>query len=177
VVARVLPALLAALLLAACGEDGVTVNWDLRESHTIDDVRWPEDTRDVSATQVEPDGDVRIQLRDGTFSAPDGAIRRINFARADPRARELEELMLTSTPRTTAEARELATRWAQQWGLPVAPIEEWARKAASDPKATAFTSAGRPGAGGGAIPTVELRHSFDDERPTVVALQFLWQDG
>jgi hypothetical protein len=172
------PLAILTLLLAfagACGGDeDVTVDWDLRRSHTIDDVRWPEDQRDLSAAQVEPEGDVRIRLRAGTFAAPGGAIARINLGRGDARSRDVDEVLLTSTPRTTDEAATLAREWARQWNLPTEPIDDWARKAARDPKATAFTGSGLRGKPGEALPEVELRYSFDDERPTVVGMQFLW---
>jgi hypothetical protein len=172
----VLAALVAACALPACGgDDAVTVDWDLRESHTIDDVAWPEGRRDRSEAQLEPDGDVRVRLAGGTFSAAGGEIARVNLARRDD-ARDVRLILLTTTPRTTEEAAALAKRWAAAWDLPAEPVDAWARKAAQDPKATGFTgSRGRP-APGGVLPEVQLRYSFDEERPTVVGMQFLWPE-
>lgn len=150
---------LAALcvLLAACGQgdDVTTVDWDLSGSHTLDDVRWPEDTRDLTATEVRPEGEIRIRLPDDQeITAADGEIRRISLTREGD---VVTLVSLTSEFGSRADAVRLARKWAGQFSLPTEQIEAFA---GDEQRMDALASAPREaqlGGPDGPIPQVLLR--------------------
>ena len=164
--------LLALLLLSGCGDEPVDIDWDLTRSHTMADVTWP--SPDLDATAIEEVGSVRIALPgEERVTAEPGLGRGVIMARE---GEVVTEVAVTTGKRPVDEAAALARRYAEQFELPLEPIEEWRRKALRDPTATGFTAdAGAPlGGPGGPEVTVELRFSFDREQPTVVGVVFGW---
>lgn len=166
---------LACCVLAAAavgcggGEKGadrpMKIDWDLSKSHTTEDVSWPRPEQ--SAVELGPIGSVRITLPGGrTVGEEDGVVRDIAL---DRRGDQLRGIQLDSPPLSDEGARELAVRWAKEWGLSAAPF--------SGGEATAI-SGGRDERIGddGPIPSVEIRKSFRDEQPALASLSFFWPD-
>jgi hypothetical protein len=172
-------ALVACLLLAltGCGGsesasgDESMIDWDLARSHTVSDVDWPKP--DLSAVEISPVDEVRIELPGGrSFEAGGDVVHDITLDRRD---RIVRNVQIDSHPRSAADAHELAVRWAEDWGLSREPLDRWRDGATKTP---AITSARRTDRIGdtGPLPTVEIRNSFQDDRPALVSLQFYWPD-
>jgi hypothetical protein len=154
---------------SASGDDDAMIDWNLSSSHTMADVDWPKP--DLSAVEISPVEQVRIALPDGrSFEADGDTVHDITLDRRD---RIVRNLQIDSHPRSEADAHELAVRWAEEWGLSREPLDRWRDGAAKTP---AITS-GRPGervGDDGPVPAVEIRNSFEDDRPALVSLQFYW---
>jgi hypothetical protein len=84
-------------------------------------------------------------------------------------------VQIDSHPRSEADAHELAVRWAEKWGLSREPLDRLRAGATKTPVITSARPADRIG-DGGPLPTVEIRNSFEDDRPALVSLQFYWPD-
>jgi hypothetical protein len=179
--AAAVAALLALTLgLAACGGgDGSgsaggggqvrKIDWDLSRSHTVKDVDF--EPPDVTATELKPVESVRITLPGGkVFSANGGVVHDVSLERDGER---LTTVQIDSQPQSADDAYKLAVEWAKAWGVPTKALDAW--HAAGDPKqkAEAFPKAGgRP-----PLPTVQIRYSFQDQRPSLASLQFSWPAG
>jgi hypothetical protein len=166
------------LALSGCGGDDESggemkrIDWDLSKSHTTADVDWP--NPDLEATEISPVGSVRIRMPGGqAFSAGDGVVHDVTLER---RGDEVITVQIDSHPRTHADAYDLAVEWAKPWGVPTKPLDDWRRGVDSDGDPTVEAIAPDAPVGGpdGPEPTVQIRKSFDDERPSLVSLQFLW---
>jgi hypothetical protein len=171
--------LAACLLLAltGCGGsdtaegDEAMIDWDLSQSHTMDDVDWPKP--DLSAVEISPVEQVRIELPEGRSFESDGDT--VHDITLDRRGRTVRNVQIDSHPRSAADAHELAVQWAEEWDLSREPLDRWRDGATKTP---AITS-GRPVESigdDGPIPIVEIRNSFQDENPALVSLQFYWPD-
>jgi hypothetical protein len=170
-------ALIACLLLAltGCGGsesaegDTTAIDWDLSTRHTTRDVDWPEP--DLSAVEISPVGRVRIELPAGRSFESDGDV--VHDITLDRRGRVVRNVQIDSHPRSEAGAHELALRWAEQWGLSREPLDRWRDGATGTPAITSAPLGERIG-DDGPVPAIEIRNSFEDERPALVSLQFHW---
>jgi hypothetical protein len=172
-------ALVACLLLAltGCGGseqaegDEAVIDWDLSRSHTVGDVDWPKP--DLSAVEISPVDEVRIELPEGRSFRSDGEV--VHDITLDRRDRVVRNVQIDSHPRSAADAHELAVRWADEWGLSREPLDNWRDGATKTPVITSARPAERIG-DGGPVPTVEIRNSFEDANPALVSLSFYWPD-
>jgi uncharacterized protein YcfL len=173
-------ALVACVLLAltgcggsdtASGDDEAMIDWDLSQSHTMDDVDWPKP--DLSAVEISPVEEVRIALPDGRSFESDGDT--VHDITLDRRDRTVRNVQIDSHPRSEADAHELAVRWAEEWDLSPEPLDRWRDGATKTPAITSGRPVERIG-DGGPVPIVEIRNSFQDENPVLVSLQFYWPD-
>ena len=169
--------LAACLLLAltGCGGsepasgDDAMIDWDLSRSHTVEDVDWPKP--DLSAVEISPVGEVRIELPEGrAFAAGRDVVHDITLDRRDHVVRNLQ---IDSNPRSASDAHELAVRWAEDWGLSREPLDRWRDGETKTPVITSARVEERIG-DSGPVPALEIRNSFVDERPALVSLQFYW---
>ena len=171
--------LVACLLLAltGCGSDSAAdddeamIDWDLSQSHTMDDVDWPKP--DLSAVEISPVEEVRIALPDGRSFESDGDT--VHDITLDRRGDNVRNVQIDSHPRSAAGAHELAVQWAEEWDLSRVPLDRWRDGAAKTPAITSGRPVERIG-DGGPVPIVEIRNSFQDENPALVSLQFYWPD-
>jgi hypothetical protein len=165
------------LALAGCGGsesaegDETMIDWDLSSSHTMGDVDWPKP--DLSAVEISPVEEVRIELPDGRTFESDGDV--VHDITLDRRDRIIRNVQIDSHPRSEADAHQLAVRWADEWGLSRVPLDRWRDGATSTPVITSARPVERIG-DGGPVPTVEIRNSFEDDSPALVSLQFYWPD-
>jgi hypothetical protein len=172
-------ALVACLLLAltGCGGsesaegDEAMIDWDLSQSHTMDDVDWPKP--DLSAVEISPVEQVRIELPEGRSFESDGDT--VHDITLDRRGRAVRNLQIDSHARSAADAHALAVRWAEEWDLSRVPLDRWRDGATKTPAITSGRPVERIG-DDGPVPSVEIRNSFQDERPALVSLQFYWPD-
>jgi hypothetical protein len=172
-------ALVACLLLAltGCGGsesaegDEAMIDWDLSQSHTMDDVEWPKP--DLSAVEISPVEQVRIELPGGRSFESDGDT--VHDITLDRRERTVRNLLIDSHPRSEEGAHALAVRWAEEWGLSREPLDRWRDGATKTPAITSGRPVDRIG-DGGPVPAVEIRKSFQDDNPALVSLQFYWPD-
>jgi hypothetical protein len=156
---------------SASGDDDAMIDWNLSSSHTMADVEWPKP--DLSAVEISPVEQVRIALPDGrSFEADGDTVHDITLDRRD---RIIRNLQIDSHPRSEADAHELAVRWAAEWDLSREPLDRWRDGAAQTPAITSAPGRKRIG-DDGPVPAVEIRNSFEDERPALVSLQFYWPD-
>ena len=173
-------ALVACLVpvLSACGGsnsdaeagDEAVIDWNLSQSHTVDDVDWPKP--DQSAVEISPVEEVRIELPEGRSFDSDGEV--VHDVTLDRRERIVRNVQIDSHPRSAEDAHALAVRWAEEWGLSREPLDRWR----DNGKTPAITSApgGKRIGDAGPVPTVEIRNSFEDESPALVSLSFYWPD-
>ena len=173
-------ALVACVLLAltgcggsdtASGDDQAMIDWDLSKTHTMEDVDWPKP--DLSAVEISPVEQVRIELPEGRSFESDGDV--VHDITLDRRERIVRNVQIDSHPRSAADAHELAVSWAQEWGLSREPLDRWRDGATKTPVITSARPVERIG-DGGPVATVEIRNSFEDENPALVSLQFYWPD-
>ena len=113
--------LLAGLLLAACGGEPVMPVWDLRDSHTVDDVDWP---NDLTAFEVTSDDGLEQILLPGGVEVT-GEFRAGPF-RPTADAEEFDTLSITFARESVEEVVARAEGYADQVGIDMAPIREWA---------------------------------------------------
>ena len=172
-------ALVACLLLAltGCGGsesaegDEAMIDWDLSQSHTMDDVDWPKP--DLSAVEISPVEQVRIALPEERAFESDGDV--VHDITLDRRDRTVRNVQIDSYPRSEEDAHALAVRWADEWGLSREPLDRWRDGAAKTPAITSGRPAERIGEDG-PVPVVEIRNSFQDDNPALVSLQFYWPE-
>jgi hypothetical protein len=155
----------------ASGDENV-IDWNLSRSHTIDDVEWPKP--DLSAVEISPVGSVRIQLPEGRSFTSDGEV--VHDITLDRRDRIVRGVQIDSHPRSDADAHELAVRWATDWNLSREPLDRWRDGKTKTPVITSSSRRTERIGEDGPLPTVEIRKSFEDERPALVSLQFYWPD-
>ena len=182
-------ALAFALLAALAGGCGVSVNrgpsdekprvidWDLRRSHTVADVRWPRP--DLTATEIAPIDSVRIRFPGEEVLEAGEEVHDVTLEREGDLVTLLQ---IDSHPRTTEDTYRLALRWARDWRLPRAPLDEWyeervagRKRGREDLTSRALTTkAGLTVGPGGPVPSVQIRYSFEDARPSLASVQFYW---
>ena len=147
-------ALGASTLLAGCqigfgdGENAVPPVWDLRTSHRIEAMNWPEDL-DSDSYFVDPEpGELTILLPEGvTIEGPFDVVA--NRPPGDTTGDLLENLVVNFDREPVAQAAERAADLAQRWSLDATRLEEWAARNAD----------GRDNSAGGAhvfVPTRQL---------------------
>ena len=171
----------AALALAGCGDDDavsegdpVTVDWDLSQGHEVDQVEFvrPE----LTANELTPIESVRLRLPEGKEFAPeDGVVHDVTLAREGD---QLTTLQVDSDPMEAEAAHELALEWAREFELSEEPIETWFSRQGDDGAPTNTLTAPKPGTTigeGGPAPSVQIRNSFEDDRPAIVSVQFFWE--
>ncbi len=171
-----------ALLLAGCGGDSddesaagpVTVDWDLSEGHDVDRVEFvrPE----LTANELSPIESVRLRLPAGKEFAPeDGLVHDVTLSRDGD---QLTTLQVDSDPMESGAAHELALEWAREFDLPEEPIETWYSRQGEEGAPTRTQTSPQPGTTigeGGPAPSVQIRNSFEDDRPAIVSVQFFWE--
>ena len=169
-------AMCCAMLAAVpgCGDDdtgsdggGMTIDWNLSASHTIEDVNWPRD--DLSAVVLDPVDRVSIRLPEGRRFAGDGEL--VHDVSLERRGRTVQTVQIDSYPKPDDDAYRLAVRWAEEWGLPTEPLTAW-RDGGDSTVQTSVTESGRIGPKG-PVPTVQIRPAEDGGR---ASLQFYWPD-
>ncbi|MGH2764094.1 MAG: hypothetical protein ACRDL4_14355 [Thermoleophilaceae bacterium] len=169
-------ALFVMLLAAGCGgesesSEGTMIDWDLSQSHTVEDVDWPKP--DLTAVELSPVSSVSIELPDGKSFESDGDV--VHDVTMDRRDRQVRGMQIDSHPRSREAAYELAVRWAGEWKLSQQPFDRWRAGETKTPVISAGREQERIGPKG-PFPSVEIRNSFDDERPALVSLSFFWPD-
>jgi hypothetical protein len=165
------------------GEGGTAevIDWDLSRTHTTRDVDWPRP--DIDAVEIRPVDSVRIELPGGQAFSDDGTI--VHDVSLTRDGEHVTKVQIDSLPRTTEDAYELAIRWGREWGVPTDAIERWhhervagRERGEENLRSTAEAIPDRGvtvGEPDGPEPTVQIRYSFDDdERPSLVSLQFYW---
>ena len=168
-----------ALALAACGggddpEAGkpMTLDWNLTDSHTMDDVHWPAEQRDLDAVDLRPIASVRFRFPGGhTFTAGGEDVLRVGPFR---KGRIVEEIGVMSHPETVDGAYALATRWAREFGIPTEPLERWHAAGGKARNVVAYDTHEKRLGEGGPLPSIKLIASFDDAKPVSVNLSFFW---
>ncbi|HEV2070775.1 MAG TPA: hypothetical protein VGR26_13360 [Acidimicrobiales bacterium] len=139
--------LLLAVLLAGCTvtfEEGEQADqrketpvkpvWDLRDSHRIEDVGWPEDN-DLSLYHVVANpGELKILLPAGVVVEPPPQ-RRFDVIANRPFPREegvdhgvLEYLVVNYDREPVRDAARRAAELARQWGIDASEIAHWAAR-------------------------------------------------
>lgn len=157
------------------------MDWDLSNTHRPSDIGWDGDNEAGSFDSVSS---LRITLPEGRVFEAGDDVREVIFSRDGD---ELDDLQVTFEEQTAEEAYERASQLVRDWGLDGENIDKWfaeARGKAGDEASEvddsgAFATVfGPPGAGqlgpGGPEVTVEVRYSFDDDRPWVVAYDLGW---
>jgi hypothetical protein len=172
---RPLTAALCCAMLAAvpgCGDDdsssdggGMTIDWDLSASHTIEDVNWPRD--DLSAVVLDPVDSVSIRLPEGRRFEGDGEL--VHDVSLERRGRTVQTVQIDSHPTPDDDVYRLAVRWAEEWDLPTEPLAAW-REDGDSTVQTSVSESGRIGPKG-PVPTVQIRPADDGGR---ASLQFFW---
>ncbi|WP_146778977.1 hypothetical protein [Actinomadura craniellae] len=152
------------------------LDWDLSKGHTTKNVRWPN-----KLSAFEMSGGVRVRLTLPAGRSFDGRVERVMGRREDETVRNLD-LFYKAT--TTEDAYAQAKRLGAQWAVDLRNIDAWyqrrmeqRRKGREDLSDTAFTGDphSRPlGGPDGPAPAIEVLNSFDDKRPVVVNLSFVW---
>ena len=132
--------------------------WDLRTSHHIDDVGWPEG-HDGSTFKVDPEpGELTILLPgrisiDGPFDVV--ANRPLKLAE-DADRDVLESLVINYDEEPVSDAAARARDLVRRWGLDGTRLEEWALRNADGPDyAGSATMANTPS------------HPITDDGPTM----------
>lgn len=163
----------------ACGGGGgdpVTIDWDLSASHTKQDIgEEPDpDTNHYGIRSVES---IRVALPgDRVFEAGD-----VQDIRIDAPDDEVETISVVLNPRTAEEAHERAVALAEKWDLSRDNLDDWLAEIRSGRE-----EGGREADVGSALavdggidpvpfaPSVEIRYSFDDDKPWVVSFEMFW---
>ncbi len=109
------------------GESAVPAVWDLRTSHRIEEVGWPEDL-DTSKYFVDPEpGELTILLPEGvTIEGPFDVVA--NRPPGDTTGDLLENLVVNFDREPMADAAQRARELVQRWGLDGARLAEWAAR-------------------------------------------------
>jgi hypothetical protein len=161
------------VVAAGCGGDdspsneGMSIDWNLSASHTIEDVEWPRD--DLSAVVLHPVERVSIRLPEGRRFTGDGDL--VHDVSLERDGRTVQTVQIDSHPRPDEDAYTLAARWAEEWGLPRKPLAAW-REGRDSTVQTSVTQSGRIEPEG-PIATVQIRPAEDGGR---VSLQFYWAE-
>jgi hypothetical protein len=172
----------AAILLAGCGggsepkaEKRVSIDWDVSRSHIPADVDWARTSSDVDSREVRPNGPVRIRLPGGAVLDEKTGVRRIAL---DREGDQVTSITVFTEPLSVDAGHRQAVAWAKQFGLPTEPLDRWHAKAETEkpPDITAGQSIDNHRFLGpeGPVPSVEVRTSFDRDRPVVASVQFFW---
>ena len=178
---RIVAALAVAVTLGGCAGAGggfprrVGIDWDLSRRHTMADVHWPASAADLDAHEARPTGPVHIRLPGRRrFDAAHG-IRRVDVSRE---GEVVDDVSVFSAPLEIDDGYRLALAWARRYGLPRAGLDEWRERVRGEkpPDLSAGQSIDnrRFLAPGGPVPSVEVRTSFDVDRPVVVSVEFFW---
>ena len=167
------------LLVAGCGSDdetAMTIDWDLSQSHSMQDVDWPRPA--ASAIELEPIESVAIRLPGDRELTEGDAIKKLSV---DRDGELVYDVTVHSKPRTVDDAHRLALRWCEEWELPTEKIDAWHAAGGKRYNVVAYDPRRQLAADGPAV-SLKLLYSFDDERPVVTTLSFFWkpereQDG
>ncbi len=140
------------------GENAVPAVWDLRTSHRIEDVGWPEDL-DSSKYFVDPEpGELTILLPEGvTIEGPFDVVA--NRPPGDTTGDLLENLVVNFDREPMALAAQRARDLVQRWGLDGTRLAEWAARNADGVD---------NGPGGARAYTPS--HPLGDEGPTIALI-------
>lgn len=126
-------ALIAATLVPGCritmGEEEPAVKavWDLRTSHTVDDIGWPE-SHDGSTYKVDPPpGELTILLPEEiSVEGPFDVIANRPFQRDERADRDqLEYLVINYDREPVADAARRAAELSRLWGIDGSRLAEW----------------------------------------------------
>lgn len=172
-----LAAAVACLTVACTPEEPAVIDWDLSDSHTAEDVGWP---NELSMTEFSPVASVRIRLPgDRMFQAGD----EVHDVTLEREGDLVTLVQVDFEPQTAEDAYERAVILAEEWGLRRAGLDKWFRqrmagRAAGHEDVTSTSLATAPagqrlGPEGPSV-SAEIRYSFNDERPSLVSLQFFW---
>jgi hypothetical protein len=168
-------ALLAVAVLSGCGGDEERmIDWDFSEGRAVpeEDLAKP----DLSANEITPVESVRIRLPGGKLFEAGDEINRVAVDRDLGDRDRLALVQVMTQPETAEDAYEHAVRWAEQFDLPLEPLEAWQQR--GDPTAAALSADPEATLGpGGPVPAVKLLNSFNDDRPTIAALELAWPGG
>lgn len=174
------PALVAAVLslaLCACtggpyghGGKGPTVHWDLRNGHSVKQVKWYSDSTAFDLNNVQ----LTLQLPGHTFQG------RVDRFDAFKESSQVSDVSVFYPGAKLAPAYTRARRLAQEWGINPRPLDTWyatqkARPSLPDDQADALATGFTPTGPGGPIPSIEIIYSFDDAYPNTVVLEFFWK--
>ena len=133
---RLLPlalGLITATLTPGChinmGEEETAVKpvWDLRTSHTVDDIGWPE-SHDGSTYKVDPSpGELTILLPEEiSVEGPFDVIANRPFRRDEQADRgQLEYLVINYDREAVADAARRAAELSRRWGIDGSKLAEW----------------------------------------------------
>ncbi|MBW3644072.1 MAG: hypothetical protein KY441_01025 [Actinobacteria bacterium] len=164
-------ALLLAALVAGCTisfEEGEQTDqrkevpvkpvWDLRNSHRIEDVGWPEDNDlDLYHVEAEP-GELKILLPAGVViePPPEGPItaipsRPFDFDTSADHG-QLDYIVVNYPREPVRDAARRAAELARQWGLDASRLAEWAARNAD----------GRDNSPGGSMATTGSQRPTED---------------
>lgn len=164
--------MLFALVTAACGtavsdSEGVMRMWDLRRTHSVEAVDWPDDAGsgfEVSSGQglerILLPGDVVVT---GDFRANPG---RGGGLRGSPYDDRLSDLTITFAREPVGEVLERARLYARQFGLGLGDLPRWAEANAAGLAL---------GAGGGSA--MSERGRLEPEGPSAQLMTQAFPDG
>lgn len=152
------------------------VDWDLSDSHRVDDVDWPAERADRDLFTLQHGVDARIHL-------PQATVLEERFKRVQvERSFEGDDVMTIEAvwpKRTLDDAHTLAQRVGDQFDLDLAGYQAWHRdqrqRLAEGRTLIAETNAnGPPLAPGGPVPSIRPLYSFDDDAPVSLLIQLYW---
>ena len=168
-----------ALGLIGCGDSekpAKMIDWDLSKQPTMEDVDWPKPSDSV--VSIEPVESVDLRLpEDESFQAK-GDLKRVFLER---KAKDVTLVAVHTQPKTVEDAYKTASTWASHFDLPTKPLRDWEQKRKSgeaDKIATAVSAEPDRTIGkDGPSPSVEIKYSFDEERPSFVILELFWKSS
>ncbi|MGH9022801.1 MAG: hypothetical protein ACRDV9_06845 [Acidimicrobiia bacterium] len=154
----------------------MTIEWDLSSSHTRRDIG-SDQSVDSNHDQMNAVASARITLPDGkVFEADDVQDIRIDFEGDD-----VETIEVVLNPRRAEEAHRRASALAEQWDLSRRGLDEWLEmirtaRSAGEREADVGQALATDSSDVNGIfhPSVEIRSSFDDDKPSVVAFVMYW---
>jgi hypothetical protein len=163
----------------AVGPPPQQLRWDLRQSHTKEDVHWQSDLELWSIDHV----DVTILLP-GTQTFVGQGINVILSACRD-QDQVWQVLIYLYPARTIDDAYRQAKQLAQMWHMDTADLEAWyqgvlaGRRHGIKDRDEPFNTGGMGGpplAPGGPAPSGAIVYSFDEQRPALILFRFEWDE-
>ena len=170
-------AFVAALFL--CGgcmnDDPMTVDWDLSSSHTLDDVDWPADQRDSTATAFEDLSGATIELPGGERFEAGEEVEAILLERDGP---NVTLAQINFEKQSLEGARDRARALAEEWDLPIEPLDPWYEEQIEEHGGTDVTEPVQliGPKGDGVQISADIRYSFNEAEPARVSLTVFWLD-
>ena len=162
---------------SGCGRaDNVRIEWDLSQSHNLDDVQWPPERRNVSTFAHESVESALITFPGQRVLRAERDVGRVMLTRNGD---VVQHVQVVFKPQTLQEALARAKGLAAEWSLPTEPLQTWyeqqmAEHGGRDVTKPALTIGQRAGAPDDFTPEVQIRYSFNKQRPAVVYLTVLW---